>query len=360
MDNLYAFALYGTAVLGIAVLALSVYAVASRWLSERQQTRASRLRPMMREQVEAWLDGRVASPHVERALAQDPKLATGVLLDVASGTIRARQVRLQELAEGLDLERRALETLARGSPARRARAAVRLGYLGSEEAVPALLHALGDDQLDVRLAAAQALVQMRHAPAVLPVLRALALPGRWPLQRATELVAGFGDLAAAPLRDLLRVRPGTPEPSTSEAAVALNVLGLLREREAATEILGWLDRSDPELRVAAARALGGMADPAAVPALARALRDETWEVRSMAAKALGQSGTPAAVAPLQSALSDAAWWVRFNAAQALASLGHDGLEALRHALATQDDAFARDISRQLLEARSERRQEATP
>jgi HEAT repeat protein len=240
----------------------------------------------------------------------------------------------------------------------RARAAVQLGYLGNEAAIPALLTALGDEQLDVRLGAAQALVQMRHAAAVGPILRALALPGRWPLQRATELLYGFGQLAVLPLRQLLADRTQVPTPAMQ--AVALNVLGMLGAREAAPEVLGWLEHVEPELRVAAARALGGMRDPSTGAALARALRDDAWEVRSTAAKALGQLHERSAIVALDAALADPVWWVRYNAAQALAELGADGLDALRRAMTTQDDAFARDISRQMLEERNPRAQEVTP
>lgn len=349
MDNLYAFALYGIVVLGAVVLVLAGYAVLTRWLSERRQTRAARLRPLMREAVDGHLDGGVSFEDAERALAADGKLGIGVLLAVASVRPREHQLRLRPLAERFGFERQQLRALTHRNPTARARAAVHLGYLGSEAAGPGLLAALQDEHLDVRLAAAQALVQTRRAVAVVPILRALALPGRWPLQRATELLYGFGDKAIAPLRQLLAHRAETLTPAT--ITVAINVLGLLGAHDAAGEIASWVGHEDVEIRVAATKALGGIGEPIVVSALNHALRDPAWEVRSMAAKALGQLREPQVIPALERALADPAWWVRCNAAEALVEFGTNGVAALKHAMATHEDGFARDISRQLLEER---------
>lgn len=350
MDNVYVFALYGVAILGAVVLGLAAYAVLTRWLSERRQTRASRLQPRMQEAVVGYLAGAVPVEEAQRALAVDRRLGTGVLLGLASTNARDVQLRLRPLADALAFEGERQHALASRNPNLRARAAVQLGYLGSEESIPALLSALHDEQLDVRLAAAQALVQMRHAPAVIPILDALALPGRWPLQRATELIHGMGEAAALPLRQLLSDRASAPAPAA--VAIAINVLGMLGAREAAAQVAGWLDHEDIEIRVAAAKALGGMHEPAVAARMIEALADPAWEVRSMAAKSLGRLRAKDAIPALQHALTDAAWWVRCNAAEALAEMGADGVAMLKQTLATEADAFARDISRQLLEERN--------
>lgn len=350
MDNVYVVALYALVVLGVLVLLLSAYAVLTRWLSDRRQTRAAQLRPRMRKALEDFLDRGVPIGDTEDALAVDRKLALGMLLGIASTRNREQRARLRLLSDRFGFEDEQLQVLAHRNPVGRARAAVHLGYLGSERAVPGLMQALEDEHLDVRLAAAQALVQLHHAEAVAPILRALALPGRWPLQRATELLYGFGESAVPPLQQVLAARDEPMPPAT--LAVAITVLGMLGARGAAGDVAAWLGHDDNEVRVAAARALGGMDEPDAVPALVGALRDPAWEVRSMAAKSLGHLSATEAIPALDQVLSDPAWWVRYNAAQALARLGADGLGALRRALATHDDAFARDISRQMLEERS--------
>ena len=52
------------------------------------------------------------------------------------------------------------------------------------------------------------------------------------------------------------------------------------------------------MRISAAKALGEIADPSAVPALITALMDNEWLVRHLAAEALGKIGDPAAVPAL--------------------------------------------------------------
>ena len=350
MDNLYTFALYGIAVLGVVVIVLSAYAVLTRWLSDRRQTRASRLRPLIREAIDGYLNASVSLEDAQRALAVDPGLGLGVLLAVASVRTREHQLRLRPLAEHLGFEQQQSRALTHRNPTTRARAAVHLGYLGSDAAGSGLMTALHDEQLDVRLAAAQALVQMRRAVAVVPILRALALPGRWPLQRATEVLYGFGAEAIAPLRHLLDSRAEHLPPAM--LAVAINVLGLLGDRATAGPVAAWLDHDDTEIRVAAAKALGGMGAPEVVSFLAHALRDSEWEVRSMAAKSLGRLREPQAIPALERALTDRAWWVRCNAAEALAELGAVGVATLKRIVATNEDPFARDISQQVLEERN--------
>lgn len=347
MDTLYEFVLYGVVVLGVVVIALSIYVLASRVVSDRRQGRNSRLRSRIREAVEACLAGRLPVGRTLGEFDQDRKLALGVLLGLASTCGPAHQSRLRELAHGLDFEPAAIRALAHRNPAVRARAATRIGYLGSEAATSALLHALHDDQLDVRLSVAEALVQLQHVPAIMPILDALSMPGRWPSRRATEQLLGFGLEAVMPLRRMLDDRDMVPAPA--RAVVAINVLGILGAREALPEVMGWTDHEETEIRVAVARALGGMGDGSSAPALARLLVDERWEVRSMAAKSLGQLAEPSTIPILERALTDPAWWVRFNTAQTLSELGAGGIEALQRTMSTQQDEFARDISRQLLE-----------
>ncbi len=89
-------------------------------------------------------------------------------------------------------------------------------------------------------------------------------------------------------------------------------------------LVGALDDRDPEVRAAAAGALGalgGAAEPA-VPGLAGSLRDEQEAVRTAAAAALGALGprSRAAAPALFAALDDPRANVRATAAQALARL----------------------------------------
>jgi len=352
MDNLYSLALDGTLLLGAVVLVMAAFAIGSRWYSTRGQGHASRLRRRMQNALEAYLGQGKSLEQTAPLLATDRKLALGILLGVASERGIAVQQQLRPLFEHFDFARSELDALGRRDFVRRVRAANHLGYIGGKVAVAALLGALQDEQLEVRLAAAQALVQLGCVEAILPILEALDVPGRWSQQRATELLYRLGPVAVPTLQHFLVSARAQAAPTMR--VVAINVVGLLATPAASALICDNLHSEDCETRVAAARALGGIGDPAALGALMTALDDAAWEVRSQAAKSLGKlvpgaEQNAALLLALERALSDRAWWVRYNAAQALADLGACGLQSLQRASTTAVDPFARDISRQMLE-----------
>jgi HEAT repeat protein len=100
------------------------------------------------------------------------------------------------------------------------------------------------------------------------------------------------------------------------AAVALGQLG---DRRAIEPLLVSLADQYPNVRAAATEALGQLGDAAVAP-LSEALRDDDWQVRRAAAQALGQV-SDAAIDPLREALHDYNSRVRQAAAQALRQLG---------------------------------------
>ena len=355
MEHAYIIALDTTLVVGTLVVVLALYALTSRWLSDRGQVRAARLRLLMQQALSDYLQAQLSLADTAQVLAVDRPLALGMLLGVANSRGIDVQHLLHPLFEHFEFEQEELRDLDKRDIGRRIRAANHLGYIGGKAAVSALLAALQDEQLEVRLAAAQSLVQMGHVDAVLPILEALTLPGRWAQQRATELLYRMGPAAVPALQQFLANRDA--QATAGMRVVAIHVIGMLSALAAPSSICDSLASDDCEIRVAAARALGGIGDPAVIGRLIDALDDSAWEVRSQVAKslgklALGNSRGDAVTPALERALSDSAWWVRYNAAQALAELGASGLNTLQRALTVQTDPFARDISRQMLQEHS--------
>ena len=98
----------------------------------------------------------------------------------------------------------------------------------------------------------------------------------------------------------------------------------------------------PELRMAAANALGKLGEPNAIPALVNALSDENPEVRIRACAALGTLEHPQAVEALIGLLDDSRGRVRLAAANALATIGSDrALNALLNMLSDENSEIRR-------------------
>jgi len=109
----------------------------------------------------------------------------------------------------------------------------------------------------------------------------------------------------------------------------------------------------PELRMAAASALGKLGETSAVPALVDALTDENPNVRIRACAALAQLDHPKAVPALIERLSDPNGEVRMEAAVTLASIGTDqALAALLDMLDDSNTAIRRIAASSLGEAGS--------
>jgi hypothetical protein len=86
-----------------------------------------------------------------------------------------------------------------------------------------------------------------------------------------------------------------------------------------------LEDTNYKVRVQAALVLGRLGDPAAVPALIKALGDPNKTVRGIAAQALGQVGDGSGVDPLRDLLKrEADPFVRTQTEKALASLSSGG------------------------------------
>ncbi|HZO99236.1 MAG TPA: HEAT repeat domain-containing protein [Terriglobia bacterium] len=129
---------------------------------------------------------------------------------------------------------------------------------------------------------------------------------------------------------------------------ALEVAVGLAEPRFLQPALNLCDHSAPSVRVLAARLLGRIGGKDAVAALKGLLNDTQGAVRAAAARALGKLGEWPSAPALALFLRDPAWDVRREAGLALRSLGSPGILLLRRYL-TDQDRFARDMARQILE-----------
>ncbi len=201
----------------------------------------------------------------------------------------------------------------------RGAAAWALGRIGDRQAVPLLTETLESKHVSVRRNAPLALGNLEEAskeavPKLLELVKdpdatvrvnsAVAL---WKIEKHQRAVPALVEM----------IQKGAG-PAPYEATVALGRL------EADPSILvpgltAALQRDDPDVRRAAARAIGKIG-PVAIPQLAGPLADPNPAVRRAAVEALGWMGEPA-VKPLIVALGNEAPEARAAAARALGRLG---------------------------------------
>jgi HEAT repeat protein len=182
-----------------------------------------------------------------------------------------------------------------------------------DPAAEALMDLLEHDDTYLSLWAVEILKKMNDVRAVEPLLAALKKKPSLVTVEAADALAGIGPAAIPALIETLG------DESEQVRGWAALALGKIADREAASALAGILGDEALSVRQIAVWALGEIADPETVEPLAAALQDETSGIQKEAADALVKIGQPALDA-LISALGSADAFARENAARALGGL----------------------------------------
>lgn len=317
------------------------------WESRRNTRRATNLRSKTEPLLAAYLAGKKEDTALVDALAADPVDARALLMDLCERSGRQERSALRELATALPDAGADYAAMRSHRWETRLAAAERLSYFGGPEASQALMAALGDEILAVRLQAARGLAALGDPGSAEPVLMAFDLPGDMNQRRVAEILFDYGEAAARPLVRIARNEAGLY--SDSAVSTSARVLGMLRCRDAVAPLSALLGNSEYRVRLNAARALGEIGERSALPGLVALAADPVWEVRNAAVQAIGKMGSTAETELLTEALGDTSWWVRRSAARALLALGSKGVDALRQCMRHSPDHYASDASREALE-----------
>lgn len=105
--------------------------------------------------------------------------------------------------------------------------------------------------------------------------------------------------------------------------------------------IGLMKSDRPEVRIAAIRALGRLADEKAVPHLIEALADPSGDIRVRAVEALGIIRPTSATAPLLARLDDPEAYIRVEAMKSLACLGSEAIVGKAGQYIRSDATWAR-------------------
>jgi len=251
----------------------------------------------------------------------------------------------------------------------RMNAAEALGRIGPEakEAVPALIRALDDSDEEVRIAAAHAIAKVLiEASELVPILIGTLDNSNARVRKtAVEMLGDIGSEAKEAAPYLMKALGDSDYGVRGSAAEALGKMGA-GAKEAVPTLVKALGDDHPFVRVNAAEALGKIGTEAkgTIPALIKALGDSDYGVRRVAIDMLQDMGPPAkeAVPELIKALGDAMYSVRWRAASALAAIGPcpNHLTPQLISLLNDADARVRIGAVQALESMGSEAEDAVP
>jgi len=165
--------------------------------------------------------------------------------------------------------------------------------VNDEKALAALLHAIGDNERSVRFHAVRAIIDGKASNALLPLTEMRHHSDPNVREAVMDIFGKIGGLDQIPF-----IVEATSDSEPQVQLAAVRALHLLKDRGGVQALISQLTSQDPHLRAAAARALGEMGDKSITPKILLLLRDDYGYVRGAAAEALGKLGDRAAIAPL--------------------------------------------------------------
>ncbi len=322
-----------TVAAGAALLAVVIVCLLARRRAQQEVARAEEhVRPIIYHALD---EGRFDPRTIDALTPVQQRCLEGQargLLHSLSGRDRETLARLLDHRGAVEAARQQMRS-ARAE--HRAEAGNLLADAGSPAAVRDLLKLLDDPEPQVRWAAARGLGRLGHPSALSPLLASLEGARPMPFDVVADAVFQIRDCPVSLLRQGLKSR------SMPTRAVTVELLGRFQALGAAEDVIDLLHH-DPsvEVRARAARSLGRMGSPRALPPLLVCLNDGPVAVRAMTIWALGEIGGPEARSALRSTLLGPSHHVRWLAAEALAALGPAGFDVLTEVAASETTGSA--------------------
>ncbi|HTP14102.1 MAG TPA: HEAT repeat domain-containing protein, partial [Bacteroidota bacterium] len=219
----------------------------------------------------------------------------------------------------------------------RAEAARNLELMQAGEATGDLVLLLGDEEEDVRMEAAMALVSISGVNSLGPLLTNLRSISTWMSVRLSKSVIAMGSAGVPALVEAL----GSEHASVQRFCI--DMLAEIGDIRASAPLIAFVRTAGPELRSRALVAIGILGDEAGKEVLLDHLSDENESIRVSAAEGLGYLGSPDAVATLKGHLLHDRIRVRLAAGNALKRIEGGGKECLVEAYGEADEIGKRVV-----------------
>ncbi len=215
------------------------------------------------------------------------------------------------------------------------------GLMLNESTLPFLERCLDDENDDVRIEAAQSMLDIGGVRSLAPILMRLKEMSPWMQVRLSKSIFGFGEHAVLPLVEAMR----SPYPKIQGFCV--EILGMLGDVKAVPTLLEYIEYTVPDVKHKSLIALGKIGDARSVPLIKKFLYSEEEQLRIDASKAAGSLSSPALAYDLHWMLVKDTMNVKLAAGEALARIGELGIKSLQYA-ANLDDENVRMVALQFL------------
>jgi hypothetical protein len=244
------------------------------------------------------------------------------------GETRSRLTRAFEYFEFVD------ETVAMLKDNRwwtRAKGCKNAGLMLNESALPHLEYCLDDENDDVRIEAAQAMLDIAGVEILAPILMRLSEMSLWMRVRLSKSILLYGEHAVVPLVTAMRSEYPVVQ------GFCVEMLGILGDVKAVPTLLEYIDYSVREVKHKSLIALGRIGDDRSVPVIKKFLESDDELLRIDAARAAGNLSSPSLVYHLHWMLVKDMMSVKLAAGEALSRSGEMGVKSLLYAMDLGND-----------------------
>lgn len=205
------------------------------------------------------------------------------------------------------------------------------GLMASERALFALELRLDDPNEDVRIEAAQALIDIGGVTALSGMFLRLKDLSLWMKTRLSRSILSFGGDAVPHLAVGIRSK------HLGVQGFCIELLGLLGDVSALQTLLEYIQSESPDVQQKSLIAFGKIGDSRAIPVIQKFLKSKNRDLRYAATKAAVNLASPEIALELHNHLLKEDIEIKLAAAEALSRSGDTGIKSLLYASRFSDE-----------------------